>query len=119
MGRTDVLAEVMLWLMTIGIVAAIGTVVWSAVLTTRARIKGGRVKENARARRIGWLTAGGTALLLLVTFLIASSASLNINGKPFTDTFWLRLADMFIISTAVLIVVAVVALIFSKLKIRK
>ncbi|MBQ2497240.1 MAG: hypothetical protein II509_01125, partial [Prevotella sp.] len=80
---------------------------------------GGRVKENARARRIGWLTAGGTALLLLVTFLIASSASLNINGKPFTDTFWLRLADMFIISTAVLIVVAVVALIFSKLRIRK
>ena len=105
--------------MSIGIVAAIGTVVWSAVLTTRARIKGGRVKENARARRIGWLTAGGTALLLLVTFLIASSASLNINGKPFTDTFWLRLADMFIISTAVLIVVAVVALIFSKLRIRK
>ena len=119
MGKADVLAEVMLWLMTIGIVAAIGTVAWSAVLTTRARIKGGRVKENARARRIGWLTAGGTALLLLVTFLIASSASLNINGKPFTDTFWLRLADMFIISTAVLIVVAVVALIFSKLRIRK
>ena len=116
MGKADVLAEVMLWLMTIGIVAAIGTGVWSAVLTTRARLKGGRVKENARARRIGWLTAGGTALLLLVTFLIASSASLNINGKPFTDTFWLRLADMFIISTAVLIVVAVVALIFSKLK---
>ena len=118
MGKTDVLAEVMLWLMTIGIVAAIGTVVWSAVLTTRARIKGGRVKENARARRIGWLTAGGTALLLLVTFLIASSASLNINGKPYSEAFWLRLADMFIFSTAVLFIVALVALVFSKLRIK-
>ena len=118
MGRSDVLAEIMLWLMAAGLVAVIAAVVWSAVLTTRKRLKNGRTRENLTANRVAWGIAVGTSLLLLLTFILASTAALNINGKPFTDAFWLRMADMFIITVAVLFVVALIALVFSKLRIK-
>ncbi|MBR1469100.1 MAG: hypothetical protein IJ605_03165 [Prevotella sp.] len=115
MDRTSILAEVMLWLMGAGLLAAICAVVWSVVLTIRRKVKRPQ-RKTASSRWISLAVMVGTLLLLILSFLFASPASLLINGSPYTDSFWLRVADMFIISTAVLAVVAVVALVVGKLR---
>jgi len=66
-------------------------------------------------RRIAWATSLGTAALLGITFLCGSSKGLLINQKIFDDTFWLKTADMFIASSAILIVVALVLVVVSRI----
>ena len=52
---------------------------------------------------LGYITAGVVAVVLLLTYLLASTQPVVSNGKPFTDTLWLRLTDMFIFSSILLI----------------
>ena len=52
---------------------------------------------------LGYITAGVVAVVLLITYLLASTQRVVSNGKPFTDTLWLRLTDMFIFSSILLI----------------
>lgn len=115
--KTELLASLMLALMAVMLVAAVATVVWAAVRTARRRRGGVVLTENrVPARRIVLLTLAGTAVLLLLTFALGSASPLVINGKPFADGFWLRAADMFISSSVVLLVVAVLAYAYAELK---
>ena len=41
-------------------------------------------------------------------YLLAGTQPLVINGKPFSDTFWLRTSDMFINTSVVLILIAII-----------
>lgn len=69
--------------------------------------------------RVGRIVWGTVALLvgsLAVTFLLGSSSPVSVNGKSFTDVFWLKTTDMFIYTTSILIVVAVGAVGFSMSK---
>ena len=52
---------------------------------------------------LGYITAGVVAVVLPLTYLLASTQPVVSNGKPFTDTLWLRLTDMFIFSSILLI----------------
>lgn len=67
-------------------------------------------------RKIGYSVAGGTFFILLLTFLLGSSAPMKINGADFTDAFWLRVSDMFVSSSLLLIVAAVAVVIYGSTK---
>ena len=51
------------------------------------------------ARRITYTTYGITALILLLTFVFGSTQTMMVNGENFTDSFWLRITDMFVNSS--------------------
>lgn len=60
------------------------------------------------------IVVGVLALLvitMLTTFMLADTNAMTIGGKPYEDTLWLRLSDMFINTTLVLLVVAVLLMV--------
>ena len=64
----------------------------------------------------GLAVAAGVALVMLLTWLLASTEPLTVNGQPFTDTFWLRLTDMFILTSTILIAVCSVLVAAAKFR---
>lgn len=93
------LAEVMLWLMYVTVAV---TVVVTIVSVVRPLLIA--PKKNASGR--GWLVMGLTVVLLVVTYLAGSDQPLMVNGALFKDSFWLKVTDMLIVSSVILIVVA-------------
>jgi len=118
------LANLMLILMALSLAIALVAVAWSSYVSLqqkkRARSyrhqamkssqgEGSEAKQGKRGlsgRNVTVIVAAGTILLLLITFLLASASPLMINGQPFESGFWLRAADMFIVSSVVLLIVA-------------
>ncbi len=106
------MVEVLLFIVYAMLLAAIVLTLWSALRSLRQRDKSQRVVNNIPAAKI----ACGAALLLVVclllTFLLGGRSSMLINGLAYTHTFWIKAADMFINTTFVLVIVAVVGVVF-------
>lgn len=98
------------------VVAAVGVVVWSVVMSLRHGVFASAEDNGVPVRKITITVFCGMLLLLLVTFVLGSSAPLVINGRTYSEIVWLKLADMFTISSAVLIAVATGVLIYSSVK---
>ena len=77
-------------------------------------LKGEDEQWNNRipAKKITYAVVAGTFLLLLLTLLLGSDSDILINGQPYTDHFWLKISDMFIITGIVLLFVAMGAVVF-------
>ncbi len=78
---------------------------WSAVRARGLHRGDGGTENGIPAARIVWLTGGVLVLTLALTWLTASTQPLNINGKTYSDAFWLRVSDMLINTALVLIIV--------------
>lgn len=102
-----------LLLLTIGLLflVAVGFVAWSIWRAVKVRGKAQRVQNNIPVKKISYSVLIGTAVLLLFTFLVGSSAPMSINGTPYTDRLWLKTSDMFILTSVVMMLLAVGALI--------
>ena len=87
------LAEVMLWLMYVTVAV---TVVVTIVSVVRPLLIA--PKKNASGR--------GSVVVVVVTYLAGSDQPLMVNGALFKDSFWLKVTDMLIVSSVILIVVA-------------
>ena len=109
---TDALLVLML-LLTAG---AIGVATWSAIRSGKANRGGERIVNNIPVRKIGLAVAVGTAVVLLLTFLLASPAPMRINGLDYTDTFWLRASGMFVSTSLLMIFVAIAAVVYGATK---
>ncbi len=85
---------------------------WSVLRALRQR---GEKEEGwgFPSKRIAWGVAILLVVTLAVTALLADTTPLLINGKPFADTRWLRIGDMLIYSSGVLIIVAIVCVAIS------
>lgn len=59
--------------------------------------------------RITWLSTGG---LLLLGFAVGSSAPMWVNGSEFDCWFWLKLSDMFVVVSLVLLLAAIGVVLF-------
>lgn len=59
--------------------------------------------------RITWLSTGG---LLLLGFAVGSSAPMWVNGSEFDSWFWLKLSDMFVVVSLVLLLAAIGVVLF-------
>ena len=85
---------------------AAGLTVWSAARSAYLQRREGARDNGIPARRIAWVTALFTILLLVLTFALGSTKPMTINGRLYDDAFWLRTSDMLISSSLVLIAVA-------------
>lgn len=105
---TDALLILMIVLLVVAAIIGIGAV----VIGLRKRDSGDKVVNGVPAAKISMLTFGITFLLLVATFVFGSTDSMMINGHQFTDVLALKLTDMFVQTSIVMIVLAVCAVIF-------
>ena len=104
--NAPMLTDVLLWFMW-GLLAI--TTIASIVAVVRGIRRANRsegVTNGIPARRITYTTYGITALILLLTFVFGSTQTMMVNGENFTDSFWLRITDMFVNSSLLLLVLA-------------
>ena len=107
-------ADVMLGLMYLMIVAALGVTAYSVWHGMRNRRKGDDIINGVPAGRIGWCVILLLIACLVVTFLLGSSSPIVTNGVLFTDVFWLKVTDMFIYTSILLIIGCFVSAIVSR-----
>ena len=104
---TDVLI-ILMWLFLIG---GVGLAVYSMVKDYRssrseAVVNGVPVR---RIFRITWLTL---LAVLILTFLLGGSDPMLINGENYADWLWLKLSDMFVITSLLMLLAGIGAVCF-------
>ena len=109
MADSDLFIDVVIIAMYVLLAVAAALCVWSAW-------NGVRTHQRRRSTRIASGVAGATALLLLLTYLLGSTRPLVSNGKVFDDALWLRLADMFIYSSIILIAACSVIVVIARFR---
>ena len=107
---TPLYIDLLLYAMYALVLLAIGFTAWSMVRSMRRQGPDNSRSNRIPARRIGVLILALLAASLGLTYLLSDTRMLIINGKPFDDRFWLRVSDMLINTSAILIVVAAVAI---------
>lgn len=83
---------------------------WSAVRSIRLR-KGQHEGDGVPVRGIAWGVFALLVLTLGTTALLADVSPMTINGHLYDNITWLRVSDMLINTSAVLMLVAVICLI--------
>lgn len=110
--ETPLFVDLLLGFIYVLIAAAIGLCLWSVSRTFRQRERK-VTADDKLARRLAWIMSSALVFVLLVTCLFASTQPLHINGEPFSDTFWLRVSDMLINSSVILILIAAICVALS------
>ena len=110
------IADIMLWLMYIAIVVAVIVTIVSMARTVRLRTKDEEVVNGVPRTRMAWIVIVAFLLCLVLPFLLGSSEPVKTNGELFTDTFWLKAADMFIYTSLILIIGCFVGVVLSRFR---
>ena len=110
------IADIMLWLMYIAIVVAVIVTIVSMARTVRLRTKDEEVVNGVPRTRMAWIVIVAFLLCLVLTFLLGSSEPVKTNGELFTDTFWLKAADMFIYTSLILILGCFAGVVLSRFR---
>lgn len=109
MADSDLFIDVLIVTMYVLLAVTAALCVWSAW-------NGVRTHQRRRSTRIAYIVAGATAVLLLLTYLLGSTRPLVSNGQVFDNALWLRLADMFIYSSLILIVACSVIVVIARFR---
>lgn len=108
---TDALIAFMVMLFFFALVA-IGISVWASYRDSQGlNSKDGMIHQIPR-RKIARLVWGGTFVLLFLTFLTGSSSPMLVNGMEFTDWTWLKVSDMFVLTSLLMLLCAIVVVAF-------
>ena len=87
--------------------AAVALTVVAIVNGLKARRGMPAVSNGIRVKPIAWGVAIGWVLTMTVSFACGDDQPLMVNGETYDDRWWLRMTDMFINTTLVLMAVAV------------
>lgn len=110
--NAPLLTDMLLGYIYLMVVVAIGVTAYSVVHGIRTRGRQGFSENGVAAGRITITTWVFTVLLLVISFALGSTEPIKVNGKDFCEGIWLRLSDMFIISSGVMILLAILAVAF-------
>jgi protein-S-isoprenylcysteine O-methyltransferase Ste14 len=113
---SPIVADIMLWLMYITLAVAIGVTLLSVVKRLRLRTKDDEIINGVPQKRVARTVALAFVACLVITFLTGSSNPVTTNGQLFTDTFWLKVTDMFIYTTIILIIGCFVGVVVSRFR---
>lgn len=91
---------------------AVGAAIFSVIRSWRRSSSEPAVQNGISGKKIFRLTWGLTLLLLLVSFVLSSAAPILINGDEYKDWAWLKLSDMFVDTSLVMLVGAVLAVLY-------
>ena len=104
---TDVLI-VLMWLFLIG---GVGLAIYSMIKGYRT-MKSEAVVNGVPVRRIFRITWLSLLAVLAVTFLLGGSDPMLINGENYADWLWLKLSDMFVVTSLLMLVAGISAVCF-------
>ena len=110
--NAPLLTDMLLGFIYLLTVVALGVTVYSIVHGIKTRGRQSLTENGVPAGRITIITWGVTFALLASTFALGSTDPIKVNGKDFCEGIWLRLSDMFIISSGVMILLAILAVAF-------
>jgi hypothetical protein len=113
--ESQLFVDILLYTLYLLVIVGIGLVIWSTVRSLQLRGRSGE-KVLTLGTRIAWGVALVTLCSLGIMVLMADTHPLLINGKSYTDAFWLRLSEMFINTSLLLICVAVAAVLFGRFR---
>ena len=106
--ESPLFVDILLYAIYALLLLTIGLALWSAVRSTRREGLGEKKSNGIPTRTILIVTVCLLTGALALTYLIADTQPLAINGKPFADVFWLRVSDMLINTSIVLMTIAAV-----------
>lgn len=104
--------DAVIYLMDFLLFLAVVTAALAIVKTVRKTGKGEAVSNGIPVRKISFAVIGVLVVLLAGTFALGSVKPIMVNGVDFADRLWLRVADMFINTSLVLLVLAIAAVVF-------
>lgn len=110
------LTNVLLGLMAAVGIFAIVTLVWAIIVAVRRHKQQDRVVNRVPVALISSVVVAATVGILVIAFLISSSQGVEVNGKQYDDVLGLRIADMFVIASVTMIVLAVGLVAFASIK---
>lgn len=95
--------DVVLWAVYLLLFLTTAATVYSAIHGIRTR--GHQLSANGQLLRYVAIATGGITLAVMaISYAVASTTPLPINGERFDSPVWLRLTDMFIYTSITLIV---------------
>ncbi len=94
------------------VVGALIIMAYSVVRSIKRMDKSVSITNNVPESKILWCTVVMLLCCMIITFLLGSSQSVQVNGVEFTQTFWLKATDMFINTVIVMLIVAVLGVAF-------
>lgn len=106
------LTTALLFFMYALLVTTVGIGVWSILRETKRRRSESKVSNGIPTSLISRCVAGGTLIVFALTFALGSTQPLTTNGKSFTDSMLLRMADQFINTSIFLLIAAALAVAF-------
>lgn len=112
----ETIIDIVLCSVYVLLAAALGVTLWAAIHGVRTHEQAADALTARRVSMTGYLTAGLLAVTLLATYLLASTRPIVSNGHPFTDVMWLRLSDMFIFTSLLLIGICSIIVVIAKFR---
>ena len=109
-----ILTDLVIVLMILLLVVAIALVIYSKVHSLRTN-HAPAIVNGIKGKRVTVIITAGVLALMLLSYLAIPAGKLIINGEEYTDTVWLRMANMFVISSVVLIIAGITAIAYGVL----
>lgn len=106
------LTDMLLGFIALLVLLSLSVGAWSVVTGFMERKRDSAVVNGIPVAKIVNGIAAVTALMMLLAFALGSSSAVVVNGKVFSGAIWLRTADMFVVTSFVMIACAVGAVVF-------
>ena len=103
--------DVLIFLMWLFLIGGVGLAVYSMVKDYRSS-KSEAVVNGVPVRRIFRITWLTLLAVLILTFLLGGSEPMLINGENYADWLWLKLSDMFVITSLLMLLAGIGAVCF-------
>lgn len=104
--------DVLIMLMAFVVLLALCMIGFSAWRSHRSGSRQDAVVNGVPARKIARITWLSTFGVLVIGFAVGSSAPMLVNGNDYNDWFWLKLSDMFVLASVVLLIAAIGVVLF-------
>ena len=103
--------DVLIFLMWLFLIGGVGLAIYSMIKGYRT-MKSEAVVNGVPVRRIFRITWLSLLAVLAVTFLLGGSDPMLINGENYADWLWLKLSDMFVVTSLLMLVAGIGAVCF-------
>lgn len=104
--------DVLIVLMVLVLLLALCMIGFSAWRSHRSGSRQDAVVNGVPARKIARITWLSTLGLLVIGFAVGSSTPMLVNGNDYNDWFWLKLSDMFVLDSVMLLIAAIGVVLF-------
>lgn len=113
--NSPLLTDLVIVLMFLLLVGALAAVICSKLHSLRMNHTPA-VVNGVHGKMVTWCVVGGVVAMLALTGLALPAERLYVNGEAFDDSFWLHVANMFVVSSTLLIIIGICAIVFGIIK---